>query len=289
MSRVFGAALLNVILAALPATAAAQEISFSFNPPLDHPLTQRLHRTRTLRTGTRPVSIEEVDLTLQIRVQSTVAGYLLVSTPLAVRTTRNGAPYTDPRFAQLKGLTVVTEVDHDGRLIAVRGLDRLARRLRRLPGVPVMSEAALVQQEVAQWYDRFGAFAGRQVGLGELWLSQQPYPLPDGHRGSLWTATRFDRLVPCGTQTCLAIDYVASTDLDDLTDAVADADPRRSLRPARSPQSVAIAGHGRRLVDPTTMLIYAETREHTVRLRRRLPGKPPVSMLFNERIEVSWH
>ena len=289
--RVLRASLFIVCYCLLVFTAAAQEIRFRFDPPEDFPAyisTFKSKQTTDMGAlGKRTVASEG---RAQITVDKNTDGYSVTFAPLSFTMTENGQPVENPILAFVQNITVTYELDVDGELVEISGLEGLFEEfIASLPAelppniAEMVNEEAFRNKTVQEWQGRIGQFVGADVEIGELWASVDEMPLPTGESMAFYSLTKFAEQVKFDDADCVRIQFSYNTDADELKEFMGElwenlADMVGS-EDLPSVSDAKIVGEGERIIDPTTMLIYLETGRRTWKTTVDIPGRGAVEMV----------
>lgn len=271
----------------------AQEFVFRFQPPdgTRFKLQYRRERVRTLE-GQSPVRDESDSLSEgSFRRADPHIEYRPRIVTMTLR--RNGTPVNDPTLPLLAGLQVSYLISAEGEATAIRGFEALDTLLKsRLPPeiatalAPVLNERALVQREKAEWNSRYAEFAGGRFRIGDVIDTQAPQVLPTGETLRYTIRTSFPGWENCAAARCVRIEQVYESDATALAQMTARitgqllaATPQAA--PA-TPSAARITGSLSRLIDPQTMLIYAEQVRRKLTMKVQLPDRGWVPMVDEE-------
>lgn len=285
------------VTVALTAPAAAEQ--FQFNPPDGTTYVLSVRTTRNTTAGTLGKRTEDRETSERVQVARTEDGFTFTATGLHATLNRDGEKVESPVFKMLAGLTVTTDVDSRGQVRSIRGFDQFIARLKAaLPAgtletlSPAVSEEAMVSRETAEWNGRIASFVGREVKIGSSWTSKDRYDLPTGGAVHFITTTRIVGREQVEGRDCVRIkfSYTANAPAPPVPAVKAPGKPARkprraekSAKPPMRPQSTSISGGGDRLIDPSTMLIYAESLARTLKVPVNVPGRGKVVATVVER------
>jgi hypothetical protein len=291
---------LALSLASLMPAAAEQ---FQFNPPDGATFVVSVRTTRTTTLGALGKRTEDRETSERVRVTKTADGFSIAETAVYGTMNRDGEKVESPILKLLVGMSVNYEVDSRGQVKAIRGFDQLITRLKAAlpPGTletmsPTVTEEALVNREVAEWNGRVASFVGREVKVGDMWTSKDRFDLPTGGAVNFTTTTRIVGREQVEGHDCvrLKFSYTANAPTPLVPGQTAGAKAagkpaRKPSRPARVAKktvpaaATSITGGGDRLVDPATMLIYAESISRTIKMPVAVPGRGKVAGTLVER------
>jgi len=276
-----------VIVAQLLASPVAEtEVTFTFAPPdgLSYMVTVVNVRERTA-VGTEPQTDRTESKTLH-QVRKSDDGWIIVGRPESMTMSRGGQPVRDPVSDLLQEVVVTYEVGADGSLRSIEGFGGLIDKLRgQLPDTvlaqlePMLGEQALVARETAEWNGRIGEFVGTTWTIGETVESRTKFDLPTGETLEYDVETVVSGREACPAGSCVRVETRFDTDATAMAELaaesvskVADAVREASGQPAEdaetkvTPGASQMKGTSSRLIDPGTMLIYAEAVTRRLRL-----------------------
>lgn len=275
------------------AAAPEGKVTFRFAPPDGTTCVETVDKTTDTDMGSVGKRADISRVKGKTLYTKTREGYRLTTTVLEASATRNGKPVPDALRDGMKGLAITYEVDQSGQLLAVRGYDRVITRVRELfpeaaPALAsVLDEQTLINRERGDWQGRVGAFAGQTVEIGDAAVGTSEFPLPGGGSVIFYSAvTCVERLRYAG-HDCVKIRFSYDSDPADLGKAVGKTlseIARAAHRPDLKiePGAATIKGSGERIVDPATLLPYAETIERTITMPMEAPGHPKVTVVRKE-------
>jgi hypothetical protein len=303
------AAALGLSLLRAGSVAAAEQ--FQFNPPEGTTYVLSVRTTRVTTLGALGKRTEDRETSERVQITRTPDGFSLTGTGISGTLNRDGEKVESPIFKMLTGITVTTEVDGRGQVKSMRGFDQFIRKLQSAlpPGVletmppGVISEEAMVNRETAEWNGRISSFVGREVKVGDVWKSTERYELPTGGVANYQTTTRIVGREQFNGQDCVRIRFsytaaapgtaaaLGTTAPVPLLGGTAGAGkkPRgkasagKTNRTKPRPGTMSITGGGDRLIDPATMLIYAEFLTRTIKMPIDVRGRGKVASTMVEK------
>ncbi|UCF80375.1 MAG: hypothetical protein JSV08_07650 [Acidobacteriota bacterium] len=281
---------------------SSKKYTFRFNPPDGIEFSQTLTITKVQEMGELRKQTDVNVSKAQIAIRKKPAGYTATAKLLSTVMTRDGQAFRHPAMSVMEGLEITHELDREGRLAAVGGFDALKKRIQDKfdPQMAQMLSALLTEEaianmankEEAEWNGRIGNFIGRTVELGDVWTDTEEFPLPTGKTVVFHTATKFTEEKECGGSNCLRVEFfyhskpaalekLVGKTLGDLSKA-AGAEMEAEV------SGMEVAGSGERLIDPATMLIYAERIERTVKAQMDVPEHGLVTAVTKETREYEF-
>jgi hypothetical protein len=199
------------------------------------------------------------------------------------------------------GKTFTYEVDRSGKVRSIRGLDELMNELSAATVaestdnsfVNVMSDDDVVAGETADWNSRIGSLVGRKFNTGAVWTTTDRLDLPYGRKLTYYTTTRVVGREKRNGHDCVRIRFVSSSNpraaAGKATKAGARGSRRRPAPTGGAPAAgVSISESGERVVDPVTMLVYAESSTRTVKLKIDALGEENVPTTVIEKREYRY-
>ncbi len=273
IGKMCGALALALLVAAATSARAAESFTFRYAPPPDTRWILVLDHSQLLELAGRARQSSEIESRTRFAVTPDEDGYRVTSKPLSVRMTRDGRTVEDPVLQALRDVVTVHRLDSAGRLVAVEGYEGLAERLRaRFPEqvtqalAGALDEQALAAQERAEWEGRIGGLLGRTVSLGEVLRGKTRLRVA-GREISCDVETRITERVACGASQCLRVKSVYR-----------DQAPEQLLA-----GGLRVSGETERLIDPDTMLIYAESMARITETQVEQPDQGAVRAVMTER------
>ncbi len=281
----------------LAACAAAKEgISFRFAPPTGTTCIETLQTTKVAKLSTGQTRTDVGRVKGKSVYSKTPRGYRLAQTALEVSATRDGRPMPDPVTEALKGLTVTYDIDARGQLTAIHGLDKVIARVEKSVGpqaaqamAGLLNEEALTNKERSEWEGRIGSFAGERAVIGDVWIGTDEFPLPNGETVTFYLVTKLVGRVKSAGHDCVKMRFSYNSDAAALA-KLAGKTAREIAAAAGRPELPAtatemlIVGSGERVIDPATMLIYAETTERTITMPIQSPQGEVTATIREKRV-----
>lgn len=284
------AALAAIAAGPAPAADGAATFTFSFAPPEGTEFVETLatERERAIAGLGRHVDRAETRSVHSVRREG--EDYLLVSTLVASRLSRDDQAQSDVASRLLENVAITYRIGADGQIREIRGFDALMRKVEALlPAevaaalAPALSEKALVARETAQWNGRIGFFAGLSLQLGQTLEGGSHYTLASGESLAYTVRTRLAALEPCPPGQCLRIEVRYDSDAAALDRPAAEVAGELSAAiDAAEPVAARISGSASRLMDPRTMLVYAESSSRAIAMHVAVPGRGRVAAIQTE-------
>ncbi len=200
-------------------------------------------------------------------------------------------------LAMLSEVVVTYELDRQGKILSIKGYDTLIEKMKAtLPPAAVqslssvLSEEALVNKEKAEWDGRISSFVGQKARIGDAWTSTDQYPMPTGGAIQFYSATKLAGQARADGMDCVRIQFSYNTDENALKQFVGKlgkdigqmtTSKSAAFKPGAG--AASIVGSGERVIDPATMLIYAETLTRTIKMPMEVPGQGKVPATLVEK------
>ncbi len=277
-----------------------QEVTFTYAPPDGTKLVESVVTTRdkTLEGIERQVDVTESRVSVVIRRVD--EGFLATVTPISLKFSRNGEARSDIVSDVLKDVVVTYRIGADGRLTKIEGYQGLVDNVQKSAPpedftavTQALSEQALVARDTAEWNGRTGDYAGASVTVGETIASEAPFALPNGETITIHNVVSFPRREPCPAGSCLRVVVQYASDAKALTELESDVSSDLSKlieakpRPPR-PSESRISGEASWLIDPQTMLLYAQTVSRTIGMTIQMPDHGPIPTTIKEERRYSF-
>lgn len=269
MSRIIP--VLTVLLFLVQSAAIAEEkVTFHFNPPDGISYRETYSAQKTKEFGSLKKQVDQTEGTVKVVIKKTEQGYSLKAVPLLITMTRDGQPVPDSITKPMFEMKYDLQLDPDGRFVNVTGFEEFVEKMRA--GLPQntpeeilksISVEAMINKEKAEYNGRVGDFIGREIAVGETWLAESQFTLPDGNTIEYTAVFILREMVPCGQTLCARIEYQYDANpaglkkfLDGMYGGIKEM--AEGALDAVDLGEVKLSGSGVRLIDPQTMLIYSE-------------------------------
>lgn len=291
---------LFAIALAVPMEVEAEKQVFQFRPAANTTYIQTLVTTRIKDMGQYGKVTEVVESKTKVVITPTEDGYSILATPISILIHQNGEEIENPLTPLLLDLPLTYEVDQEGQLYDIRGLETLYEKMKGLfPDdviemlEPVMNKDALFNKEVADWMGRIGLFVGQEYEPGDIWTFRDIYNISPDTDITYYTAIKFGEEKKINNLDCVQIQFQYNTDPEKLGQFieavytnVADAFGEEALDLQIT--DVTMAGQGERWMNPATMLVYREVDERTITMRLQVEGLGEVVSSMQEKKEYSF-
>ena len=231
--------------------------------------------------------IDESHATTNVKCLKTQSGWDIIAQPVDTTMQRNGKVVDDPVIKLLSKNVLTYKLDPTGQLKDIVGYKELIETMNsQLPPeivqklAPVINSDALKKREAAIWDGRIGDYIGQSVSIGDTWEYEVPYTLPNGIALNYKIKTHFKQKKPCGKSTCVLIEQIydsAAEGMDDAANQIMAStaevmEQDKADLPQAHQTGSSIKGKVTRLIDPSTMLIYHEEMERTMKMEMEIPG-----------------
>ncbi len=245
-------------------------VTFTFAPPAPLTYTEQTTSVRIMVAG-GPEPIEETGVSkVKMTITKADGGYRVVAEPVSFELTRAGKPVKDPVMEAVQSVTVTYRLGSDGSLKTIEGLgSALPAAMKKAPKElqntlsALFNEKTLIEREKGQWNSRLGDFLGRVGHKNSVWISLGMFPMPNGTQASYYIVALFMGMVKQDGRDLVKLKLMFTEDASRIptlvNDTVRDVVPDLPKPPViQTVKGFSITGSGERLIDPSTMLIYAE-------------------------------
>lgn len=293
--------LLLICCEVLVVSAAAQEIRFRFNPPHDFPgYISTYKNTRTTNMGALGKQTRVSEAKGKVTIHKTPQGYSVIADPISFTMTQDGQQVDDPITSSLQNTKLTYILDAEGQFLELRGFEGFLDRLKALlpnelpPTIAsLLNEETIIKKTAQIWDARIGTFVGSDVQIGDVWVGVSEEPLPiGGGTMTFYSVTKFAEQLRYNDVDCVRLEFSFNSDAEELREFMGDTwGELAELTETEGPLNVSdseVAGKGERIIDPTTMLIYSETVERTIKTTMAIPGGQAVEMVMVEKREYGY-
>lgn len=284
----------------VPFSVKAEKQVFQFKPSANTTYIQTLVTTRVNDLGEYGKRTEVTELKAKVVINKTETGYSIVTTPLSISMTQDGAEVENPLIPLMLELVVTYDLDEDGQLVDIQGYENLPDMMKEFFPQdvidilePIMNPDALFNKEAADWMGRFGLYVGQEFQSGDVWAFRDLYNLAPGRDVTYYTAVQFGAEKMINDRKCVQIKSHYNTDpqqlntyLEGFYKNVADAFGAEALEVKIA--DVNISGQGERWMDPSTMLVYDEVDARTIIVKMSVEGVGEVTTSLEETREYSY-
>lgn len=280
------------------APVAAQE--FRFAPPDGTTYVESLRVTRQNHLGWLGDQSESMDTSARVKITRTAEGYSAAATLLTVRIIEDGKELQSPLLVLPIGKTFTYDIDAIGRIRAIRGLDELMAELTAAAPadgddesfINVMSDDGVVAGETEDWHSRVGSLVGKSFKIGTVWTTSNRVNLPMNRKLTYTTTTRVVGTEKRNGRECVRLRFTTTSTPRAVPAAARKAKTTARRRPATrgtsSPPGVSISETGERVIDPKTMLLYAESSTRTIKMKLDVLGEENVPTTMIEKRQYTY-
>jgi hypothetical protein len=258
--------------------SAPERVTFRFAPPDGTTLVQQLTSTRSTVSGSFARRNLHSVTKSSVEFRKRADGYVVTATLLSSETMLDGRTTLEAAYEALRGVPISYRVRADGTLEGIDGLAGLAEKANASApsgSAPQLEqqlrEDVLAEHETEEWNERIGKLSGRTVSIGESIDGEESYTLPSGEAIALRTRTTFRRFERCGRARCVRIERQFGSNEDALAG-----------KPGPPGATPRVSGSLRRLIDPQTMLVYAEDLSRSVEAEVKGPDDALVRVSIRE-------
>ncbi len=262
-----------------------EKIKFLFGPGENISFIQELTTIKEKDMGEKGKQLDESVSTTKITITKTESGWDVLSEPRSISMKRNGEEINNPIVSLLSSAVLTYKLDSDGTIINVEGYEPFIKGISEqiAPEVfkqlaPILNTEALESKEIVEWNGRIGDFAGVEVEIGDSFMADVPYQLPNGTTINYSVQTNIAALVPCGDNKCVRIEQFYDSQADnmakmtgDVVSNLAEATGVEVNNPSSQENTATIQGNVIRIIDPKTMLVYEEESTRTITMEIAIP------------------
>lgn len=270
---------LVAMVAAGCGTPVVETQRFRFAPPEGQELELKVKGWRSMGI----LGVATVNLTLEgsshVRVKRLSAWNLeWLETLDGLRVDLDGRDLLPGLSRRVAGTQLRYKVMDDGDLMSVEGFDRFEWLLReaaaergRTRELEAVSPWEVREREREDWNERIHALVGRPVVLGEVVETSSRIDLGQGVKLAHMVRLTPVEWRPCGDGRCVAVrvEYLADPEATArfIGQSASSLVPRsEEIDPTVTIRAIEVAGGGERLIDPATMLVFAENVERKLHL-----------------------
>lgn len=203
-------------------------------------------------------------------------GYTLVSAPVSIEQTRNGEKVVNQLDLLFQEIVLTYDLDLDGKVIAIRGAERIEKKVKRA----VLDQA--IAEMTNEWNERVDPFIGRSAAYGDIWTLSKRSVLFTGKPATIRKRIRFAEPVACEGGPCIRTLHALSKEADLKGEFYADAAEALDV----DVTDIDITGEGESRIDPKTMFFHYESRRWTTRIRALSPDQGDVIGTTESRFET---
>jgi hypothetical protein len=289
----------TIILLAYFSSAISKELDtiyFSFAPGENISFTQKLTTIKEKDMGDKGKQLDESVSTTKITIIKTKSGWDVLAEPRSISMKRNGEEINNPIVSFLSSAVITYKLDSDGNILDVDGYEPFIEGISKqvTPEVfkqlkPILNIEAMKSKEIAEWNGRIGDYVGAEAQIGDSFVADVPYQIPNGATINYSVQTKIAALVPCGDNKCVRIEQVYDSQADNLAKMtgevvsnVTEAAVPEIIKPSSESNTAIIKGNVTRVIDPKTMLVYEEESKRTIAMEIDIPGAGLVPVKTSE-------
>ena len=259
-------------------------LRFRFAPPDGTRVLLTTVTTRVKKLEGQREQKDLVEVRSNLEYKSSRNGYLISEKLTSSNMTRDGLLGQDPVSSLLQDMEIKYYVSGDGKIDHIEGFGAVEQKAHstlseNLKAVllPRLKEEHLISQQIQDWNDRIADFVGREVAVGQTVDVQVPFALPNGQRVNCLMRTTFSGMEDCPAGKCLRIHTRYSSYQDQSSDLASSGSKRYDTR--GGPQ---VYGTNSRLIDPSTMLIYSDETQRTMKMTAHISDHGVLPMTLTE-------
>jgi len=261
-------------------------IKFSFSPGENISFIQKLTTIKEKDLGDKGQQLDESVSTTKITITKTKSGWDVLAEPKSISMKRNGEEIKNPIVSLLSSAVITYKLDSDGNIIDVDGYEPFIEGIsKQIPPevfkqlAPILNIETMKAKEIAEWNGRIGDYVGAEVQIGDSFVAEIPFQIPNGPTINYSVQTNIAALVPCGDKNCIRIEQHYDSQADNLAKMTGEvvSNVTETLAPeikrsSSDSNTATIKGDVARVIDPETMLIYREISSRTIALEIDIPG-----------------
>ncbi|MBN1461521.1 MAG: hypothetical protein JXA57_18485 [Armatimonadetes bacterium] len=277
-----------VLAVCLGTPALAEEATFRFDPPdgttylmtvTSRYVTDVAGAGRVTRTS---------DLAERVEVAKTMGGYTHASTLISSDSRSSTGTETDLSLEALQGKRIAFEIDKDLELTCVSGLGEVVKGLHKLfpaEAVPIveraLSEETMLSSMRAEWRREVLNLVGRSATVGSAWMVEESLLLPSGKMAVFHVAMKVTGEERMGGRPLLRVDFQYASDPHELAAFLGAENESLLADKVALTGEATVTGSGYRLVDPATLLTYAQKRRYSTKTTMTFPERGTFAVTFS--------
>ena len=236
--------------------------------------------------GDKGRQLDESLSTAIITITKTESGWDVLAEPKSISMKRDGEEINNPIVNLLSSAVITYKLDSEGNIVDVDGYELFIEGLSEqvTPEVfkqlePILNIEAMKAKEIAEWNGRIGDYVGAEVQIGDSFVADVPYQIPNGTTINYSVQTNIVALVQCGENKCVRIEQHYDSEADNLAKMtgevisnVYDTVAPDKQKSSSDSNTAIIKGDVTRVIDPDTMLVYEEELNRTIAMEIDIPG-----------------
>jgi hypothetical protein len=271
-----------------------KHVTFTYAPPDGTKFIQTVEKNRETLLGDLGRRVDRSKSRTSLVIRQVETGYAVTATPLSMTMTRNGAPVSSPASDVMKDVVTTYYVGQDGRIGRIEGFGGLKEKIQETfpPKVaaalaPVFDEQAMVTRATAEWNAEIGDYVGASFAIGEARTGVVPFELPNGETISFYNHISFPAWEPCPTGSCVRVEVTYNSNARSLGKTLSSITTQMLEKlekdnPIAALSDAKMSGTASWLIDPTTMLFYAQTMSRTMNMMMNVPGRGAIPATIRE-------
>jgi hypothetical protein len=257
-----------------------QEITFTFNPP------DGISYVEDLKTN-KKIKIDKLD---QNAIQETGKlisivrnsdKYTVTLKPVSDSFTSNGQPVNDPIHSATKNIVNQYFIDTNGVFMDFTGFEEFIDSLTEIMSPRLMNSLTknftkdnVKEIHLALWNSRIGNYVNKSVSIGDYWIGIDSTMIAPNTYIKFYSVSKFNKIVQLNEKKCVEILLYENSDLNKISNLLkakkSDLKKRPNLLNDLDSGNGEVSGDGMRVIDPSTMLIYAEKTHRQIKAKIRI-------------------
>jgi len=281
--------MMAVILFAFFSNSMSKEpetIKFTYSPGENISYIQKLTTTKEKDLGEKGKQLDESVSSTKVTITKTKYGWDVLAEPKSISMSRNGEVVNNPIVSLLSSAVITYKLDSDANILSIDGYEPFIEGLSKQfpPEVfkqlePILNIEVMKAKDVAEWNGRIVDYVGAEVQIGDSFVADVPYQIPNGPTINYSIQTNIAALVPCGDKKCIRIKQHYDSQADDLAvktgkmvSNISGVLATEEKEGGSDNNTASIKGDVSRIIDPATMLIYSEKSSRTITMEIDIPG-----------------
>ena len=295
-----------------PAAATPATVTFHFSPPEGAVVVQTDKTSMTEKVNGQKRNEETDEAKMRVTFKKAAKGFTVSMSTISSSRTKDGKTVPPPELDPLKDVVLTYHLNNTGECTTLTGLDTIHKHLleelewkRVAQHKPAQLKAEnayidqvinrMIRQRIGEWHDEFTRFCGKTVKIGDTWHDASPAQLPYVGNISLHRAITFADRVTMNGHNCVRLKYLITTDPAEIKAAIKKtaanmkklAAAYHKTAPQTAMQDISVHQERTRIIDPATMLVYAESYAETQTMSVNQPkGKKAIAVTEEKRETV---
>lgn len=257
-------------------SAFAQRITFQLNPKIGVKWQETSRHTMSMQQGSQTMSVM-MEMQYQVTAKKTAVGYTYTLLPSKVIVKQDGKVITPTSAALTKGVRIAYAYNSKQKKMTATGFDKLLTNIKKTCSAelakklqPMFNPATLKATAEQEWQERVGRYINTTSIIGATKKITEKLPSPLGMPIPSTRAIKFVELRKVNNHSCVFITEQTTIDekvVRDLFIKVMGSIPQGAQKgEIPTVNKISVTGNGERLIDPTTMMIYGETRNYSLKM-----------------------